>query len=206
MQYFPFFIDIENHLCVIAGGGTVALRKVEKLLPFKPRIKVIAENICNELAVLTDISIEQRKFCLDDIDHAFMVIAATDDKNLNKAIHDICIERNIFVNSVDDIENCSFIFPALVKGENYTAAVSTSGKSPIYARYLRENIENTVDDDSDKIIEILHSCRSIIKQRIDSEEKRKTAFEYILKKCIENSNNIDIETITKEAEDHANEN
>ena len=206
MQFFPFFIDIENQLCVIAGGGTVALRKVEKLLPFKPQIKIIAESICKELTELPGITIEQRKFCLDDIDNAFMVIAATDDKNLNKAIHDVCIEKKIFVNSVDDIENCSFIFPALVKGENYTAAVSTSGKSPIYARYLREKIESKIDDDSDRIIEILYSCRSIIKQRINSEEKRKSAFEYILKKCIADSNNIDIDMIIKEAEDYVNEN
>lgn len=201
MQYFPFFTDIEGKQCVIVGGGTVAFRKAEKLLTFKPKIRVIAEKVCGELLEIPDIEITQKRFDYADIADAFMVIAATDDRELNGNIYRFCSKRNIFVNTVDDRENCGFIFPALVKGENFTVAVSTAGKSPLYARYLREKIENTLTDDSDEIIEILSSYRDIIKQRIGSEEKRKAAFQKILKQCIEDKNCIDIERIIRETED-----
>ena len=203
MQYFPFYTDIEGKLCVIVGGGTVALRKAEKLLPFRPKIKVIAERVCAGLLDIPDIEIRLRKFLYSDINSAFMVIAATDDRQLNREIYKLCSQKNIFVNTVDDKENCGFIFPALVKGENFTVAVSTSGKSPLYARYLREKIEKTIEDDSDEIIELLSSCRELVKEKISGEEKRKAVFERILKQCIEDKSSIDIEKIIKEAEDGA---
>ncbi|MBR2176444.1 MAG: bifunctional precorrin-2 dehydrogenase/sirohydrochlorin ferrochelatase [Clostridia bacterium] len=203
MQYFPFYTDIEGKLCVIVGGGTVALRKAEKLLPFRPKIKVIAERVCAGLLDIPDIEIRLRKFLYSDINSAFMVIAATDDRVLNGEIYRLCSEKNIFVNTVDDKENCGFIFPALVKGENFTVAVSTSGKSPLYARYLREKIEKTIEDDSDEIIDLLSSCRELVKEKISGEEKRKAVFERILKQYIEDKSSIDIEKIIKEAEDGA---
>lgn len=201
MQYFPFYTDIEGKLCVIVGGGTVALRKAEKLLPFRPKIKVIAERVCAGLLDIPDIEIRLRKFLYSDINSAFMVIAATDDRVLNREIYKLCSQKNIFVNTVDDKENCGFIFPALVKGENFTVAVSTSGKSPLYARYLREKIEKIIEDDSDEIIDLLSSYRELVKEKISGEEKRKAVFERILKQCIEDKSSIDIEKIIKEAED-----
>lgn len=200
MQFFPFFTDIEGKLCVIVGGGKVALRKAEKLLPFKPKIKVIAENIDEEFWRFSGIEFEQKRFRQEDINGALMVIAATDNTVLNREIYRLCSEKHIFINSVDDPENCSFIFPAVVKGENFTIAVSTAGKSPIYARYLKEKIESTLIDDSDEIIQILSSCRKLIKERVHNQEKRKVIFEKILKQCIEDKNHIDIEKIISETE------
>ena len=191
MGYFPFYIDIENKKCVVVGGGTVALRKVEKLLPFNPDITVIAPKICDEILTLTEVKICQRKFEDSDIDNAFMVISATDDEKLNAYIFKLCNEKNILVNTVDDKQKCGFIFPALVKKKNITVGISTSGKSPLYARFIRENIESSVDDDCDEIVEILSRYRSLIKSKIHSEEKRKTAFKKILKICLNDVHNID---------------
>lgn len=190
MGYFPFYIDIENKKCVVVGGGTVALRKIEKLIMFKPKITVIAPRICSEILKLPDLSIIERSFIDDDINDAFVVISATDDNELNSRIFKLCSEKNIFVNTVDDKEKCGFIFPALVKKENITVGISTEGKSPIYARYMRENIEHSLDDRCDEIIDILSSVRAHIKKELDTEEKRKTAFENILKLCITDKENI----------------
>lgn len=203
MGYFPFYIDIENKNCVVVGGGTVALRKIEKLLPFNPVITVIAPEICDEILILSEVKICKRKFEDNDIDKAFMVISATDDKKLNVHIFKLCNEKNILVNTVDDKQKCSFIFPALVKKKNITIGISTSGKSPLYARFLRENIESSVDDDCDEIIEILSRYRSLIKSKIDLEERRKTAFEKILKICLNDVHNIDEEKILQVIEEQS---
>lgn len=195
MGYFPFYIDIENKKCVVVGGGVVALRKIEKILPFKPKITVVAPEICNEITEIDGLEIHKRKFLDSDINDAFTVIAATDNNELNAYIFKLCQEKNILINTVDDKEKCGFIFPALVKKENVTIGISTEGKSPIYARFLREKIENALDENVDRAINILSSVRDLIKREIDTEEKRKLAFEQILKLCITDINKVSDEKI-----------
>ena len=195
MSYFPFFIDIKNKNCVVVGGGTVALRKIEKLIQFEPDITVIAPEISDYILCIEGIRIIKRTFLDSDLDGAFFVITATNDEMLNEHIFRMCSEKNILVNTVDDKEKCSFIFPAIVKRENVTVAVSTSGKSPIYARYLSKQIENLLDDRTDEIIEILASVRSKIKREISTQENRKLAFERILAIAFDNIDNVTDEKI-----------
>ena len=73
MGYFPFFIDIKGKKCIIVGGGNVAARKIEKLLPFEPDITVIAPEISDDITSLNGIKIVKRKFKDDDINGAFFV-------------------------------------------------------------------------------------------------------------------------------------
>ena len=89
------------------------MRKTEKLLSFSPDITVLAPKICAELEKLP-LAFIRRKFRDADLSGAFMAIAATEDNALNTRISKLSLERNIHINSVDDIENCSFIFPAVV--------------------------------------------------------------------------------------------
>lgn len=190
MGYFPFYIDIENKKCVVVGGGAVALRKIEKILPFKPKITVVAPEVCDEIEDINGIELHRRNFIDSDIADVFTVIAATNDNALNAHIFKLCQEKNILINTVDDKEKCGFIFPALVKKENITVGISTEGKSPIYARFLREKIESSLDENCDRAIAVLFSVRDLIKREIAAEEKRKLAFERILKLCIEDINEV----------------
>ena len=197
MGYFPFYIDIENKKCLVAGGGIVALRKVRKLLPFRPQITVVADEICDELNKIKEVKILNRKFKDTDIDNAFMVISATDDNKLNTHIFELCKSKNILINTVDDKEKCGFIFPALVKRNNVTVGISTSGKSPLYCKALRKKIEKSLDEKCDKTVEILSKYRVCIKSEIKSEENRKKAFERILEICGENYDKVDEKQILK---------
>lgn len=201
MGYFPFFIDIENKNCLIVGGGQVALRKLEKLLPFNPKITVVAPEICDEIKENKSVKIFNRKFKESDIENAFMVISATNDNSLNTHIFELCQENNILINTVDDKDNCGFIFPALVKSDNLTVGISTSGKSPLYAKYLRGKIEKTIDEKCDETVIVLNKYRDYIKREIKSENNRKKAFERILVLCLENENNIDESKIKKITEE-----
>ena len=189
MAYFPFFEDIENRHILIAGGGNVALRKAEKLLPFGAFVKVIAPEICEGFSAIADsgqLEIHKRRFRDNDINSAYAVIAATDDNELNTYISELCRKRQIPVNSVDDPENCTFFFPALVCRENITVGISTGGASPIFARYLREQIEELIDEKMLAASEILTRYRPVIAGMFRTPDERKNAAEELLRLCTGN--------------------
>lgn len=190
MGYFPFFVDVENQNCLVVGGGVVALRKIEKLLPFNPNITVVSPKVHKEILSIKNINIIKRKFDFNDLKEKSFVITATDDKVLNKEIYNSCKENNIPVNTVDDKDNCSFIFPALARNNGVTVAISTSGKSPLYAKYLRKKIENLIQD-SESIVDNLSKYREKIKNEISLEENRKVAFEKLLEYSLSNESITD---------------
>lgn len=190
MGYFPFFVDVENQNCLVVGGGVVALRKIEKLLPFNPNITVVSPKVHKEILSIENINIIKRKFDFNDLKEKSFVITATDDKVLNKEIYNSCEENNIPVNTVDDKDNCSFIFPALAKNKGVTVAISTSGKSPLYAKYLRKKIESLIQD-SESIVDNLSKYREKIKNEISLEENRKVAFEKLLEHSLSNESITD---------------
>lgn len=117
MPYFPFFANIENMPCLVVGGGQVALRKIEKLLDFSPIIKVVALEACGEIKKLAKrgmIILFERAFKDSDIDGSTFVITATGDRGVNRHISQLCRQRHIPCNAVDDPESCTFFFPAIV--------------------------------------------------------------------------------------------
>lgn len=183
MGYFPFFMDIENKKIVIAGGGRVAFGKALKLSPFKPRITIVAPEVIKELEAVRGAEIISKRFEDSDADDAFAVIAATNDAAVNGHIYELCREKNIPVNTVDDREKCTFIFPALVTRENITVGISTGGKSPFFAGYLREYIEDEIDDEMMDTLEILGRYRSSVKSIFYTRQQRKKAFGAIFDLC-----------------------
>lgn len=183
MAFFPFFIDISGRNILIVGGGKVALRKAEKLLPFGADITAVSPVFCGGFSSLGTVSLYCREFRDSDIDGAFAVIAATDDRTLNAHIYRICTERNILVNTVDDPENCGFYFPALVQSGNVTCGISTGGASPIFARYIKGKAAGMLDEKTLAAGEILARYRPVIKRRFDTEEQRKSAAEKLLERC-----------------------
>ena len=161
MAYFPFYIDIENKNILVVGGGTVALRKIEKLSPFKPSITVVSPKICEEILKFNVKAVE-REFDDNDLNGAFCVISATDNEQVNSHIFELCKEKNILVNTVDDKEKCGFIFPALVQKNSVTVGITTSGKSPIYAKYLKEQFLNMLENTNSDTAETLWQYREYI--------------------------------------------
>ncbi|MCD7891476.1 MAG: bifunctional precorrin-2 dehydrogenase/sirohydrochlorin ferrochelatase [Ruminococcus sp.] len=169
---------------MVVGGGGVALRKIEKLLPFEPHITVIAPEICSEIQCLDGIEIICRRFRDDDLERAFMAVLAACDNELNARIYELCRKKNILVNTVDDMEKCGFLFPALVKRGDITVGISTSGRSPVYAGCLRKKIDEMLDGRQAEIVEILGRYRPVIKDMFSSAESRKSAFVELLELCL----------------------
>lgn len=185
MGYFPFFIDLSEKEGLIVGGGMVALRKIEKLMAFGPKLTVAACSFEREIEEIKGLSLVRKPFCEDMIDGKYFVIAATDDKELNHRISRLCEERNILINTVDDKEACTFIFPSLVKKGKLTVGISTEGASPSAAIHIKEHLEQWLPGEFEEILDFLEKSRPQVKGRIPDEKKRARFFAGLFGQCIE---------------------
>lgn len=185
MAYFPMFIQLENQKVCVVGGGAVALRKVRKLLPFGARITVIAPRVAEELAALPDIELIKRHFCEGDLEpRPILVIAATDDPEVNAGISGLCRQRDIPVNVVDEQEHCSFLFPALVQKGKLSIGISTAGASPTAAIYFKERIQQLVPENIDELLSWLEVKRRELKETIPAQAKRAGVFRRLFDACM----------------------
>ncbi len=207
MSYFPFFMEIKDEKCLVVGGGTVALRKIEKLLPFGVKITVVSPAFCAEIEEMESIQRIQRKFKPADVEGMLFVIGATDDEKINAEISSLCREKNIPVNIVDDPEKCTFFFPALVKKGEFVAGFSTGGGSPLAAKYIRKKVEDAVPVGFDRVVEVLSAVREQVKMEIPDIKIREKIFKEIFALAMEKEGNITEteirEIIRKEGEKHA---
>ena len=173
MGWFPFFIQLEGARGLLVGGGRVALRKAEKLLPFGAQLTVVAPCICSPLAALPGLTLCRRAFAGSDLCPApDFVIAATGDRALDRRIAALCRARRILVNVVDDPAACGFYFPALVQRGRLCIGISTGGASPTAAAWLRQKIEALLPPGFDGILDRLAARREAVKAEGGSEAKR----------------------------------
>ncbi|MDO4673398.1 MAG: siroheme synthase CysG, partial [Porphyromonadaceae bacterium] len=186
MAYFPMFIELQDAPVLIIGGGNVALRKVQKLLPYGAKITVIAPKMEKGLEEISAIKRIYRTFETSDLlPCPTMVIAATSQKEVNEQISHMCKERNIPVNVVDDVENCSFLFPALVKKGKLSAGICTGGASPTAAVYCKEKLQEVLPDRVEEILDWLEGKRTELKECVPLQSKRAGIFRELFDQCME---------------------
>ena len=143
---YPIFLNLEGKTCLVIGGGVIAAEKAPPLLHAGAKVKLVSPDLHEDLHPWRDkgnLVWLERHFQESDTDDAFMVIAATDDHELNHRVFHACEARNIPVNSVDDVDHCRFIVPSIARSGPVQVAVSTSGTSPTLARRLRMSIQET---------------------------------------------------------------
>lgn len=173
---FPAFLNLANKNCLIIGGGKVAERKVRDLLDYDARITVIspgAENNIKHWANQGIITWKPRGFQVTDLDGVFLVFLATDDRNLNHQVVSLCRNQQILVNAVDDPPNCDFYVPSVIRRQSLAIAISTEGKSPLFARKMREELEQLITAEYGEFVEILGEQRELIKTQVADITKRK---------------------------------
>ncbi|WP_313071467.1 precorrin-2 dehydrogenase/sirohydrochlorin ferrochelatase family protein [Lacrimispora sp.] len=190
MAYFPFFVDLEDKKCLIVGGGTVSYRKVEVLMDYCPQITVVAPKFYPELKRLQkewrgNLKLEEREFKESDLEDPDFVVAGTSDEALNKHISDLCRARKIPINVVDVQEECSFIFPALIKEKHITVAISTGGHSPTIAKYLKDKFKEAIPDGFGDLAEQLGSYRDLVKEKVDLISIRTDIFKTMVEEGIQ---------------------
>ncbi len=186
MGWFPFFMELEGKNGLIVGGGNVAVRKAEKLLPFGVSLTMIAPDFCKEARSLDGVQRIFRKFQPTDIEGMQFVIGATNEKQTNEEIYQLCKAHSVLVNVVDDKERCTFLFPALVQRGAFVAGFTTGGKSPLASSYIRKWVEESLPANFDEMIEFLGRYRQEIQEQCSSSVEREAllrkAFSLVIEK------------------------
>ncbi len=165
MKYYPVLLDLNGKLCLVVGGGRVAERKVRILLQTGAVVKLISPRLTLALQRLKDrgkIIHYRRSFQPDDLQAAFLVIAATNERQVNDRIFELAVRRRIPVNVVDDPAHSSFIVPSLVQRGDLLIAISTSGQSPALARALRRELQKEFGPEYIFFLKILGAVRKRI--------------------------------------------
>lgn len=183
MAYFPMFLDINKKWCLVVGGGSVALRKVQVLLDFGAYVSVVAWDVGKEIKKLP-VSVCERHFVTEDMDGVALVVAATDDPEFNHKVAEQARIRNIPVNAVDQPKDCTFIFSSYVKKQNVIGAFSSSGNSPVLAQYLKEETKKVLTDELGTINEYMGSIRSTVKGALATESERKMVYRSVLEELL----------------------
>ncbi len=182
MAYFPAFIEIENHPVLVVGGGRTALKKIEVLLEFKADITVIASEFIEEIQKMDSQLVKrlEKPFQVSDVEGMHIVVAATESKEVNHVIAEVCRERKILVNAIDQASDCTFIFPSYIKQGEVVAAFSSGGKSPVVTQYLKEKNRPIVTLGLAELTERLGSLRNMAKECIATEKMRKAFYQEVL--------------------------
>lgn len=180
------FIDIDKKNCLVAGGGTVALRKVRVLLDFGACVTVVAPEIHPEIQALSGHGVQffERMFVPEDLGGCTLVVAATDDTAQNHAIAQLAKQAGIWVNAVDQQEDCSFIFPSYVRKQNLVGAFSSAGNSPVITQYLKETVKDVLTQELGQINEYMGSIRPQVKELTGTEPVRRQIYQTVLKRLL----------------------
>lgn len=153
-MYFPIYIDLSDKKILIVGGGTIAARRIRTLCGFVGHMTVIAPEIETEILGLSEkypITVVQRKFERGDLDGKALVLAATDDHELNRCIGDLCHKKNIMVNVCNDQTLCDFQFPSIVQKGDLVVGINASGKDHGLVKRTRQELERFMQvEEADK--------------------------------------------------------
>ncbi|MCS5421667.1 MULTISPECIES: precorrin-2 dehydrogenase/sirohydrochlorin ferrochelatase family protein [Psychrilyobacter] len=148
-KYFPIFVDLEKKDILVVGGGKIAYRKVKTLLSYGARIEVITPEIRDEkfyeLVEEKSIKLTPRKFRNSDIHGRFLVVGATDNKELNKEIYELGDSENTLVNNITTKEDLNARFCAVHRGEDFQVAISTDEGNPKRALELKKAVEEKIN-------------------------------------------------------------
>lgn len=155
-------VGLEKKVCVVIGGGQVAERKVQALLEAGAGPVVVSPAITAELQARVEagrVKWVPRGFQAGDLEGVFLVVAASADAAVNRAVWQEAQARGCLINVVDDPEHCNFILPAVVRRGALTVAVSTGGSSPALARRLRERLEGELGPEYAELVSLLAELR-----------------------------------------------
>lgn len=157
-QQFPVNLNLEGRPVLVVGGGRIALRKTEQLLPTGADITVVAPDIRPEFESLPLVCV-RREFREADLDGARLVITATGVREVDQAIFDGAERRGVWVNSADDPDRCTFTLPAVVRRGALMVTTSTAGASPALSSFLRGRISEMLGGEWASVVEELSERR-----------------------------------------------
>ncbi|QNW98790.1 uroporphyrinogen-III C-methyltransferase [Acinetobacter seifertii] len=180
MDIFPISLKLQQQRCLIVGGGHIALRKATLLAKAGAIIDIVAPEIEEQLLQLVTtngqhfVEVFSEKFL--SVPYR-LVIAATNDPQVNKTVFEQCEVRNLLVNSVDDIPHCRFMVPAIIDRSPLVISVASNGTSPVLSRQIRTQLETSIPHGMGKLAEFSGKWRNQVKEKISNPDERRIFWE-----------------------------
>jgi precorrin-2 dehydrogenase/sirohydrochlorin ferrochelatase len=163
-RHYPVNLIVEDRPCLVVGGGPVAARKVEGLLACGANVHVVALAVGAEVRALAPpVTFEARAYRRGEVAAYRLVIAATDSPDVNRAVFTDGEAAGVWVNGADDPDNCSFTLPSVLRRGALLVTVSTGGRSPALASWLRLRLENELGPEYETLLELLATERDAIR-------------------------------------------
>lgn len=182
MKSYPVFLSIEQKKAVVIGGGKVAEQKITKLIEAGAIVTVVSPTITETLEKkvnANELTWKKRCFSKGDISEAFVVIAATNQPDVNKRVKESCNATQL-INIVDDPTIGNFIVPATLRRGKLTIAVSTSGASPLLAKKMISELSNQYDEYYDDYLQFLSEARIKVQKEVANPIERKEILKTLL--------------------------
>ena len=171
---YPVTLKLAGKFCTVVGGGSVAVRKVKSLLEQGAEVTVISPVLDEELIAIQEQFVWRNSIYQDGmLKGSFLVIAATDSRDVNHAVYEWCEEHQVLVNVVDSLQESSFTVNAMVQRGDFMLAVSTSGISPAVSKKVREDLELQYGPEYGTMLEILEEAREEALRTIEDASKRR---------------------------------
>jgi siroheme synthase-like protein len=199
-MFYPVYLNLKDKHVVVIGGGEVAERKVAALLDTGASILVVSPEVTPRLASLANanlIDLQKRPYAHGDCSGATLVLSATDDPEVSRAVFEEASAAGILVNTADQPALCDFIMPAVVRRGNLTIAISTGGTSPALAARLRGRFSRMLGPEYARLVDFLEQARPEIRRRVTDERSRKALHYRILDSdiitCLKDNDNAGAE-------------
>ena len=160
--YYPAMLDLADRDALLVGGGEIAAQKARPLLDAGVRLRIVAPALTAALQARVDAgeaSWEAREVRPGDVAGAAVVVCATDQRAVNRAVFEEASAAGIPVNVVDDPELCSFIVPSVVRRGPLQVAISTGGRSPALAKFMRLHLEQAIGEEFGLLAELAGRMR-----------------------------------------------
>jgi precorrin-2 dehydrogenase/sirohydrochlorin ferrochelatase len=159
---YPVSLVLEGRRCLVVGGGRIAVRKAEGLLACGAVVHVVAPAVSDEMRRLP-VTVEERPYQEGDVAGCWLAVAATNDHDVNATVYRDGERHHVWVNSADDPLSCSFTLPSVVRRGAITVAVSTGGRSPALATWLKGRIEADLGPEYEVLLDLLAGEREALK-------------------------------------------
>jgi precorrin-2 dehydrogenase/sirohydrochlorin ferrochelatase len=176
-KYYPIYLDVKGKRCVVVGGGEVAYRKALSLKEAGAEVVAIAPEFSKGLLAEKDLILLKQGYSGECLAGAFLVIAATNDQEVNQKIWEDAQRHGLLVNVVDQPELCNFIVPSVVNRGELQISISTGGASPALARRIRQELESLFGPEYSELTRLLSELRPLVISSIKEEEERRQVFE-----------------------------
>ena len=160
---YPVNLVVDGRPCLVVGGGEIAARKVAGLVACGARVHVVAPHVGDAVKAQPGVTWDERPYRASDLQGRRLVVAATDDRMVNGAVYQDAEAAGIWVNGADDPEHCSFTLPSVVRRGSLLVTVSTGGRSPALARWLRQRLEEEIGPEYEVLLDLLAEERETIK-------------------------------------------